>query len=376
VTVSDTAISSQIATEVNASQAGATATTVPEKGEAKKSQVSEFDKVLEEKLESSQTQTEQDVLQQQSLVDINSLLNANPLLSSPANPLTANSGKYLPAQLSPEQQSLDDILLASANPNLAKNLLADGTLKQPAAMANLSSNAAVLRVGGEIPIDEEFLANQLSSSLNDKNVLTTKQVNAQLFNQFMNQALTKQQPVVDNTVLAGAAPGIIVNQSLSVNYSEAVLPAITVSPQNSQWNAQVGDRINWMVNNNMQRAEIRLDPPELGKLDIQLNISKDNQASILIHVTNATAKEAIESALPRLREMFEQQGLDLANVDVSQQNTQQQSAFEQFENEDNTNNSQNNSYGGDLNGESSEDDILAVTNLQANYSTNLLDLFA
>ena len=375
--MSDTAIPSQIATEVNASQARGTATTVPEKGAAAKTQVSEFDKVLEEKLESPKTQTEQDVLQQQSLVDINSLLNANPLLSSPANPLTANSGKFLPAQLSPEQQSLDDILLASANPNLAKNLLADGTLKQPAALANLSPNAAVLGVGGELPIDEDFLANQLSSSLNDKNVLTTKQVNAQLFNQFMNQALTKSQPVVDNTVLAGAAPGVIVNQSLSANYSEAVLPAITVSPQNSQWNAQVGDRISWMVNNNMQRAEIRLDPPELGKLDIQLNISKDNQASILIHVTNATAKEAIESALPRLREMFEQQGLDLANVDVSQQNTQQQqSAFEQFENEDNTNNSQNNSYGGDLNGESSEDDILAVTNLQANYSTNLLDLFA
>ena len=375
--MSDTAISSQIATEVNASQAGGAATTVPEKGAARKTQVSEFDKVLEEKLESSQTQTEQDVLQQQSLVDINSLLNANPLLSSPANPITANSGKYLPAPLSPEQQSLDDILLASANPNLAKNLLADGTLKQPAALANLSPNAAMLRVGGEIPIDEEFLASQLNSSLNDKDVLTTKQVNAQLFNQLMNQALTKQQPVVDNTVLTGAAPGIIVNQSLSVNYSEAVLPAITVSPQNSQWNAQVGDRINWMVNNNMQRAEIRLDPPELGKLDIQLNISKENQASILIHVTNATAKEAIESALPRLREMFEQQGLDLANVDVSQQNMQQQqSAFEQFENEDNTNNNQNNSYGGDLNGESSEDDILAVTNLQANYNTNLLDLFA
>lgn len=283
----------------------------------------------------------------------------------------------MPASLSPEQQSLDDILLATANPNLAKNLLADGTLKQPAALANLSPNAAVLRVGAEMPIDEEFLASQLSSSLNDKNVLTTKQVNAQLFNHFMNQALTKQQPVVDNTVLAGAAPGIIVNQSLSVNYSEAVLPAITVSPQNSQWNAQVGDRINWMVNNNMQRAEIRLDPPELGKLDIQLNISKDNQASILIHVTNATAKEAIESALPRLREMFEQQGLDLANVDVSQQNMQQQqSAFEQFENEDNTNNSENSRYGGDLNGESSEDDVLAVTHLQANDSINLLDLFA
>lgn len=94
-------------------------------------------------------------------------------------------------------------------------------------------------------------------------------------------------------------------------------------PQQSEASQKLQERINIMLSKNIQRAEIRIDPPELGQLQVRINMNSE-QATVQFQVQSAQAREAIEAALPRLREMLEQQGVALADTDVREQ--QQQTA--------------------------------------------------
>lgn len=84
------------------------------------------------------------------------------------------------------------------------------------------------------------------------------------------------------------------------------------------------DQVMTMVNSRQQYAELRLDPPELGRLQIRIQMNNDNQASVQFQVANPQAREAIEQALPKLRDMLEQQGLQLTESDVQEGTTEQQ----------------------------------------------------
>jgi len=370
--VSDTAVSSQIVSEVSSNQA-ASSTALSEQDSIVKTQASEFDDILEGKLDVSENLSSEEQLQ--ALLNLNPLTNSSPLLESQLKASlqslnAGTNGNSLPSGLA-SQLPINELMLKTANPLLNQN----GLTEKPIALSVITpmTDNKVLLPQTELPLEEGVLAKQLSAAFNDKSQVDMKPLSTQFFNQYISQSQVKPLAIIDNTILPGVPSGIMVSQTMSVQSSEAVLPPITVSPENAQWNSQVGDRINWMVNNNMQRVEIRLDPPELGNLDIRLNLAKDNQASILVHVTNPTAKEAIESAIPRLREMFEQQGLDLGDVDVSQQNPQQQSEFEYSGNSESEqgNLANDTTRDSELNGES----ILESTKIGSNPE-NLLDIFA
>lgn len=85
---------------------------------------------------------------------------------------------------------------------------------------------------------------------------------------------------------------------------------------------QVHERINMMMAKNLKHVDIRLDPPELGKIQIKLNIAQD-QASVQFTVNNPQTRDMVEQAMPRLREMLQQQGLQLAQSSVHQETPQQ-----------------------------------------------------
>ncbi len=63
------------------------------------------------------------------------------------------------------------------------------------------------------------------------------------------------------------------------------------------------------------KAEIRLDPPELGRMQIELNVEGERAWARLV-VESAAAREQIRSELPQIRELLESQGLAEARVEV------------------------------------------------------------
>ena len=95
------------------------------------------------------------------------------------------------------------------------------------------------------------------------------------------------------------------------------------------WESNLGSRLQMLIGQNVQTAEVRLDPPELGALDIKIKVVND-VANVNITSQHTHVKEAIETAVPRLREMFEQSGLALGDVNVRQESfSQQQNSPEQ-----------------------------------------------
>ena len=89
------------------------------------------------------------------------------------------------------------------------------------------------------------------------------------------------------------------------------------------------ERVSSMLSISNKEAEIRLDPPEMGSMQIRIR-SDAEQAQINFVVQNQQAKEALEQSLPRLRELLMQQGLELGESSISygdsspEQNEQQE----------------------------------------------------
>lgn len=102
-----------------------------------------------------------------------------------------------------------------------------------------------------------------------------------------------------------------VNQSVTEQLKQVNLLA-----QNAA--GQLKERINMMVRQNIHVAEIRLDPADLGQMQIRVNLQQE-QASVQFIVQQQHAKELLEQQMPRLREMLQQQGIQLGEGNVQQQ---------------------------------------------------------
>ncbi len=102
--------------------------------------------------------------------------------------------------------------------------------------------------------------------------------------------------------------------------------AITSQLGNQGWGDELVSRVKWQIGQQIQEAKISLNPRELGPLQIKISIN-DDQAHVQFVAHHGSVRDAIEDAIPRLREMLEQTGLMLADANVSQQSPDQRGAF-------------------------------------------------
>lgn len=127
--------------------------------------------------------------------------------------------------------------------------------------------------------------------------------------------------------MAQAAAPLGQQQSVTANplRAEAAQAQTPLMLSKEQAGEQLAERVQVMVAKNLKHVDIRLDPPELGRLQIKLSLNQD-QASVQFHVGNAQTRELVEQAMPRLRELMNQQGLQLAQSSVQQDSSRQQFA--------------------------------------------------
>jgi flagellar hook-length control protein FliK len=95
-----------------------------------------------------------------------------------------------------------------------------------------------------------------------------------------------------------------------------------------QWGQSVTDKVMWMSSKGIKEATIQLDPPELGSLQVKVSVNQD-QAQVSFIVQNTSVREALDQQSMRLREMFAEEGLNLVDVDVSDESPQQDKEAEQ-----------------------------------------------
>ncbi|KAJ8739221.1 flagellar hook-length control protein FliK [Aeromonas veronii] len=100
------------------------------------------------------------------------------------------------------------------------------------------------------------------------------------------------------------------------------LPHLKLASQEAP--AELHQKVNVMLAEKLQQAEIQLDPLGLGKMKIQIQMGADSQANVHFVVQHGQTREMLEQAMPRLRDMLAGQGIQLGQTQVQQQSQQQQ----------------------------------------------------
>ncbi|MBB2895215.1 flagellar hook-length control protein FliK [Pseudomonas sp. AS2.8] len=102
----------------------------------------------------------------------------------------------------------------------------------------------------------------------------------------------------------------------------ATVPGQPLSPQAGNFSEAVVDKVMWMSSQNLKTADIQMEPAQLGKLEVRIDMTQD-QTQVTFASPHADVREALDNGSQRLRELFAQQGMNLANVNVSDQSSGQ-----------------------------------------------------
>jgi len=124
-------------------------------------------------------------------------------------------------------------------------------------------------------------------------------------------------PAPTGNLLAGVGAS---NQALGLSRTETVnaMDAPSADLQGGHFDEDIGDAVRWMADQKIGHAHIKVTPNDLGTVEIRLRLEGDR---VHADFTSAQAevRQALESSLPRLRDMLGQHGFQLAHADVGQQ---------------------------------------------------------
>lgn len=179
--------------------------------------------------------------------------------------------------------------------------------------------------------------------------------------EFMN-ALSEMKPKDDSVKLD--KPHLTVNEFYVAKETMKTMVLPDNLPHDEQFTnlfeQKLIDNVSVMVRRNENVAQIQIEPPELGKIEITIE-QNDDKTDIRFFAQVDQTKQLIENTMDRLKTQFEQSGLMLGQVDVNAGNQGQQSFDRSFVSSQNI--------------VSQEDDVIApqqTINLQNNQ---LLDLY-
>jgi flagellar hook-length control protein FliK len=90
---------------------------------------------------------------------------------------------------------------------------------------------------------------------------------------------------------------------------------IPVAVDTPEFAPALAQQVVWMAGKDVQIAELRIDPPELGPVEVRLQLSGD-EAVVQFVSAHADVRSALEGAIARLRESLAQSGIQLGEASV------------------------------------------------------------
>lgn len=142
---------------------------------------------------------------------------------------------------------------------------------------------------------------------------------------------TQETPSVQGALRFQAAAELASQQVANPN--TAKLPAdaaalrgyttsIDVPVNHAEWGDKLVGKLTWLTARNMSVAEIHLTPPDMGPMEVRVQVQQE-QANITVHSANPAVRDQLELHSHRLRDMLSEQGLSLEQFDVSDSSQQQ-----------------------------------------------------
>lgn len=215
----------------------------------------------------------------------------------------------------PAQPGNPPLLASSADNDLAPQTEAVAE-ELPAVVApkKLADNNTPLAVPADLPITAKSPTD--SSLASQQTTVAPAQQRVEwaaepLLEESAVRAVGGQQPI---------AEGVKQNEIQSLQQESASRPTRLQNLGNA-----LAERIQTMVAGELKRAVIRLDPPELGQVEVRIQVQQE-QTQVQIITQTTPVRDALEQQSARLREALLEQGLNLAGLDVSDQSQQQSSS--------------------------------------------------
>ena len=166
---------------------------------------------------------------------------------------------------------------------------------------------------------EKLLGARVDSGMNGGEARGTG-VFSGVLDTLLEQAGTRHLAVVSSPPGLAGSPLMVTapnsSGAMSIPSNSLLSMPVPQSIADSAWGSAIGERLVWMAKGDHQVAQLKITPPNLGVIEVRLNINHD-QASVSFVSHHALVRDAIESAMPRLREMLAEQALDLVQTDVS-----------------------------------------------------------
>ncbi len=275
--------------------------------------------------ENSQIIGDGEALDEQSLSEIRSLLTdstasqPNGLVNSPLSVSGLNLAVYT--------VNADGSLVASINPEAA------GTNPTASLVAGLSLNSGQVKLSESQlkplnPLDTQIRTAVTNNPINLSNSASLKDyaladVSADLVELGQNLSKLTTAETVNTPLKADFLSALAAVQAgdRSGALNSNLVASLPVT--HSGWGEQIGQKVLYMASQGLLEAEIQLDPPELGPLQARVSINND-QAQVTFNSHSSQVRDALEQSVSRLRELLSGEGIDLVNVNVSDNPHQQQ----------------------------------------------------
>lgn len=155
------------------------------------------------------------------------------------------------------------------------------------------------------PVNLEQVVNRVSQMLD--------------FAQSMNRAIEHHHDQAYSNTIRDVAQ-IQGEQSKQIQLNQFAKAINIAKPEGHQ---QLAEKVQWMVNSKNLVAEIRLDPAELGSVHVKVVMSGES-ATVTFVVQSQQARDAVDTATPRLKEMLAEKGIELGQSSVRQESDTQQ----------------------------------------------------
>jgi flagellar hook-length control protein FliK len=118
-----------------------------------------------------------------------------------------------------------------------------------------------------------------------------------------------------------------VNSTVSENITTAQTQSLPTPFQSPDWGPALSQRVTWMVKDQLQNANITINPPHLGQIEVRLQTDQSAQTSVYFMSNNPEVRQAITENLNTLREMMSQNGLQLGQADVGSRESSNSSQY-------------------------------------------------
>ncbi|AVT99119.1 flagellar hook-length control protein FliK [Xanthomonas oryzae] len=144
----------------------------------------------------------------------------------------------------------------------------------------------------------------------------------------MSMAAKALEPAADDSTAPAApdapafalptttAPALSRLQDAAPIFSASPTPTPDLGSDN--FDDAIGARMSWLADQKIGHAHIKVTPNEMGPVEVRLHLDGD-RVNASFTAANADTRQALEQSLPRLREMLGQNGFQLGQADVGQQ---------------------------------------------------------